>query len=69
MEAAEKVASRMSVLHQVLDILPLNEEVVDRHESTGRQVLGHIRVEPLTARDPYASISDCSDKSAIDHIT
>ena len=26
MEAAEKVASRMSVLHQVLDILPLNEE-------------------------------------------
>jgi hypothetical protein len=25
-EAAEKVASRMSVLHQVLDILPLNEE-------------------------------------------
>ena len=26
MEAAEKVASRMSVLHQVLDILPSNEE-------------------------------------------
>ena len=26
MEAAEKVASRMSVLHQVLDVLPSNEE-------------------------------------------
>jgi len=57
--ACSHVSNRLAYL-----ILPLNEEVVDRHESTGRQVLGYIRVEPLTARDPYASISDCLDKSA-----